>query len=118
MNGSPLEGAIVTFAPTDNTGHAGVGQTDAKGKYALQTMEGAPGAGTTPGEYIVTISKRGNRSTGRFVEDVGPDGQKFTVEITEGFDAVPVKFTKPETTPFKETVEAGKKNVFNFDVSD
>ena len=113
MNGSPLAGATVTFLP-DGTGNTAVGTTDASGKYTLQTMLGAADAGTTPGDYVVTISKKENRPTGQqeWSESAGE-----MVDIMSAHEQVPAKFTNKSSTPLKATVVAGQANSFDFDVS-
>ena len=113
MNGSPLVGAMVTFLPVDS-GNTAIGTTDANGKYTLQTLLGAADAGTTPGDYIVTISKKENRSTGQqeWSESAGE-----MVDIMSAHEQVPEKFTNKSSTPLKATVVAGQANSFDFDVS-
>lgn len=54
-NGSPLDGATVTFKPVSTDGKAAFGKTDAEGKFSLTTFEGGDGA--IPGEYNVTVVK-------------------------------------------------------------
>ena len=113
MNGSPLVGAMVSFLPVDS-GNSAIGTTDATGKYTLQTLLGAADAGTTPGDYIVTISKKENRPTGQqeWSESAGA-----MEDIMAGHELVPAKFTSKSSTPLKATVVGGQANSFDFDVS-
>ena len=55
----------------------------------LQTLQGAPGAGTTPGEYKVTVSKVKMVPTGR--TRVTPEGVKEKVEEPE--EALPLQYS-------------------------
>ena len=60
LDGTPVEGALVTFIPV-SPGEARVaaGTTDVKGRYTLTVAEGGrAGRGTTVGEYKVTVAKR------------------------------------------------------------
>ncbi len=57
LGGEPLPGALVTFLPTDSTQGIGAeARTGPDGVYRLIDRRGA--AGTLPGTYKVTISKR------------------------------------------------------------
>lgn len=54
LDGTPVEGAVVTFSP-DGEGHAAAGITDAAGVYVLTTQ--VKGDGAVPGSYQVIVSK-------------------------------------------------------------
>lgn len=53
VDGQPLEGAVVTFLPTDQQGSLTVAETNADGNYMLK-YQGMPG--TASGSYKVGIS--------------------------------------------------------------
>jgi hypothetical protein len=55
LDGQPVEGASVVFAPSGGGGQAASGVTDSSGKYELTTVD--PNDGALPGSYIVMISK-------------------------------------------------------------
>lgn len=113
LSGAPVEGANVMFSPvTQGQGAPAYGRTDAQGHYKLQTHQGAVDAGTTPGEYKVTVSKIETVGTGKFATT--PEGTKE--EVTESKDALPMKYKSDKDTPLRATVEAGKTNVFDFDL--
>jgi len=114
MDGAPLAGASVTFSPVDDKGSVAVGTTDANGKYTLQTLLGAADAGTTPGDYIVTVAKKVNEPTGK--QEMSSSEGKM-VDIMLARELVPVKFTAKKSTPLKATVVSGQANSFDFDVS-
>lgn len=52
--GSPVEGAMVIFAP-EGEGRASSGMTDANGRFALTTLRANDGV--LPGKYRVTVAK-------------------------------------------------------------
>ena len=115
LDGAPLDGATVSFAPkVSGQGAVGFGRTNEKGRYVLQTMSGHPDAGTLPGEYAVTVKKYKLVPTGRMVHD------SETGEMVAEMDSV---FIFPEMavyadaakTPFSATVVKGQ-NRFDFDV--
>ena len=57
LGGQPLEGATVTFQPTEDGGAPSAGQTDAKGRYTLMFTFDTPGV--QPGEHSVSIETAG-----------------------------------------------------------
>ncbi|MDR2116202.1 MAG: carboxypeptidase-like regulatory domain-containing protein, partial [Planctomycetaceae bacterium] len=58
FNGSPVEGARLTFFPLDDSGISATGFTDAQGKYSLTATNSlVGGTGTKPGQYRVIIKK-------------------------------------------------------------
>jgi len=113
-NGSPVEGASVTFTPADTSGSTAGGRTDAAGKYTLMTSFGANGA--EPGTYTVTISKREGVPTGRkILSSEGPDGAEVEVDEKVLRDMLPVQYGSAQTSPFKDIkVEAKSLNTFDF----
>jgi len=114
--GQPVEGANVMFTPVDNKsgGSPAVGITDKEGHYVLQTLQGKPGAGTTPGEYIVTVSKSESVPTGEKVTT--PEGK--TQEVVKSRDVLPQKYKSPTASPLRATVKDGQENKFDFDLTD
>ena len=114
--GSPVEGANVMFTPAAETGGStpAVAITDAKGHYELQTLRGEVGAGTTSGEYIVSVSKTEMVPTGETTTT--PEGK--TEKVMEGHDVLPEQYKSPKKSPLRATVEEGKPNEFNFDLTD
>lgn len=112
FNGEPIEGAKVVFSPVDTSqGKPAVGRTNEQGVYTLQTSEGNVGAGTTPGEYIVMISKVKMVGTGKFL--TGEEGKQ--VEETKPVSELPDKYSDRRKTELKATVVSGA-NTFDFDL--
>lgn len=109
--GAPLADATIGFSPkVAGTGDGGYARTDDKGFYQLQTAQGRVNAGTTPGEYYVTISKVDAVGTGVFkTDDTG-----FRSEVTKAVSAIPEKYGSA-AGELSATVVKGK-NVFDFDL--
>jgi hypothetical protein len=98
VDGSPLAGASVNFSPvTQSAGNPAYAITDQNGKYQLQTLLGKPGAGTTPGEYVVTISKSEMIPTGQKEKD--SDGNMVDVLVPKSL--IPAAYGSAEKSPFK-----------------
>jgi hypothetical protein len=56
LDGTPVEGAHVTFSPVDGKGRSASGGTSSGGKFELTTFKENDGA--LPGEYKVTVTYR------------------------------------------------------------
>jgi len=111
--GEPVVSASLAFSPVKaDEGHPAYGSTDKSGTYKIQTVLGAPGKGTTPGEYIVTISKSVGVPTGRFITD--PEGNRLEEVIPKS--ALPVIYRDGGTSPLRATVRSGGPNKFDFDL--
>ncbi|MDR1269157.1 MAG: carboxypeptidase-like regulatory domain-containing protein [Planctomycetaceae bacterium] len=116
FNGVPLIQANVKFFPVSSGEEAqpSYAITDDAGEYRLQTLYGAPNAGTTPGDYVVTITKAEMVSTGRKMRD----SEGVISEERKPKLVIPKNYTEIEKTPFKVTVVAHKKNIFDFELKD
>ncbi len=113
LGGVPVEGASVMFSPvTEGKGNPAYAKTDAQGHYQLQTQQGAAGAGTTPGKYRVTVSKVVMVATRKMTRT--PEGEAET--ITEPKEVLPLKYKFQKDSPLTAFVEAGKANVFDFNL--
>jgi len=96
MDGQPLDKANVSLVPVGE-GDLAYGQTDAQGICVIQTIQGAGGAGTTLGEYIITVRK------------AVPTGY---MQVEEH---VPALYRSETTSPLRLTVTPGR-NAFAFDL--
>ena len=113
FEGAPVEGATVSFEPTDSTGTSAGGTTDASGKYKLMASFG--GNGTTPGAYTVTVSKRESVATGRKVPITDENGREVMIDETVWKDLLPEQYASATRSPLKSiTVEAKKLNELDF----
>ena len=112
LKGEPVVGATVSFTPkVEGQGDGAYARTDDKGFYKLQTTQGRVDAGTTPGEYYVTISKVDMVGTGKFTTD--SEGNKK--EDQKPVSVIPEQYGTA-AGGLTATVEAKKGNVFNFDL--
>ena len=111
-NGEPLADATVKFIPTDATGSQSYGKTNEKGEYKLQTLLGAADAGTTPGEYKVTVDCIETYETGNMIQENGEEKPE-----TKARSIIPEQYNNAETSGLTATVVAGD-NTFNFDLTD
>ena len=109
FDGEPLPGASINFAPkTQGQGHTGYAITDASGRYQLQTLQGKADAGTTPGEYLVSVSK----------EEVDPaappPAQGYSAQTRS---VIPRRYTNPSSSGLTATVENKRSNEINFELT-
>ena len=112
--GEPLVGASVAFSPkVEGQGLPALGVTDSNGVYKLQTEKGRPYGGTTPGEYIVKVSKTEIVKTGRKVPGASGEPQ----EETRSVSSLPDKYASGSLTPLKFTVEK-KANTYDITIED
>ena len=113
LDDKPLAGANVGFTPKDGQGHPGYALTDENGKYVLQTLLGEANAGTTTGEYSVTVSKKETPETK--VAEYGSSSYSSMSGGAQPKETLPAVYTDPKTTPFSASVAKGK-NTFDFDL--
>jgi len=96
LDGSPLEGAVVTFNPTAEGGSPSSGTTDAGGAYELMFTYDKKGA--MPGDHSVRISK------------MAPSTGEGEGEIEgEDVESLPARYNT-ETT-LTATVESGGNSI-------
>ena len=114
LDGEPLPNATVYFTPAEGSSGASqsVGTTNEAGEYKLQTLLGAADAGTTPGEYKVTVDCVKSVPTGKMIQENGVEIEEMDVEYV-----LPQKFGNPETSGLTATVNPGD-NTINFDLTD
>lgn len=105
LDGKPLEGASIRFAPKSEKGfHGAVGQTDASGKYELHTDigNGESKDGIVPGDYIVYVSRM-----------VRSDGSLIPADANEppmmfgGRDTIPLKYSSKKGQISYHVMEKG-----------
>jgi hypothetical protein len=98
FQGKPVPKATVKFTPLNRP--AGAGETDAAGRFAVNTLK--PGDGAFQGACVVTVIPGAEFEEGSIAPKPRPD--------------IPEKYRDSSTTPFKADVVAGKENVFRFDM--
>ncbi len=125
LDGSPIEGAMVIYKPTDPSGRTASGTTDASGVYKLTTE--VNGDGALPGKYQVTVTKYEGQDLG-IPEEVDPDSEASLDAVygaldKQGADAgkaeslIAERFGKAETSGLEAEVKKGDANEHNFEVS-
>ena len=123
LDGTPVGGAIVTFAPS-GAGLGAAGTTDALGAYRLNALSARAGAGTMPGDYLVAIRKWE-------YPDPGPTPDPSNAAEYEKWQALSMKAARREptyitpqaygdaaTSGLKATVKKGRNTgeAFRFDL--
>ncbi len=131
LDGQPVEGANVAFAPKSADGKAAAGATDASGRFTLTTIEAGDGA--VPGSYGVTITKAAGQVSAP-AEDPRAMGGQMTPEQIEAAtkaaeaamsgeaqapveSAIPEKYASADTSGFTAEVKAGGDNDFKFEMT-
>ena len=129
VDGSPVEGATVTFYNQDSNGPGGSGVTDAAGAYVLtSSISTEGGRGVPPGNYKVTIVKRekvvdpdeeafekGEITYDELQERKAKRGTYAKVEI--GASLIPDRYMNINTTDLTATVtDDPKANVLDWNL--
>ncbi len=117
LNGSPVEGATVIFAPKTfgEKSASATAVTDATGKFKLTTS--APGDGAYPGDYMISVSKDRTEGIMSFEESkrraADPDGAgKEPVPEQSVVHELPVKYGDINSSGLAVTIpEGGDKNI-------
>jgi hypothetical protein len=114
MDGSPVEGAKVTFVNRDPEGRLAFGMTDSEGRFILRTyvhrneQPNLPPKeqpkGALPGEYDIVIVKHGPAPRG---PHIGP--------FSEGENLLPEKYSYVGSLEARVTEGEPNNFVFNLD---
>ena len=123
LNGQPVEGANVYFAPLAKPGalsaRAAYGITDSRGKFRLNTTPTCEGA--LAGNYSVGISK--TRSEGGASVDQGKtpyaqgkDPRSSASSAPKFVNDLPEQYRDPTKSGFKVEVKKGEANEFAFNL--
>jgi hypothetical protein len=111
LDGQPVEGASVSFAPQDDTGKPASGATDAQGRFKLSTA-GKPGAEN--GTYKVVVTKV---DTTAGTATLKPGDPEYTKMMAKGLpkpgpassptgpkSLLPAIYGSTDTTPLKQKI--------------
>jgi hypothetical protein len=110
LDGTPIGGAGVRFTPAnENSGRPAFGTSADNGIYTLTVLGGKPGEGTLPGDYIVTVDKVVEESTGRQEPDPNEPGQMREQKVAK--DLLPLKYKSAVSSPLKVTVVPGVNEI-------
>ena len=129
MDGKPLEGAEVVFAPQAvedqaSVGPASVGTTDASGKYVLVTTKGEEGAMVTDHVVAVSLNKISDSAISAKADQAFKDNPDITAdELRDVKDAArramitqtPIPAIYNQKSILKMKVEEATENA-NFDL--
>lgn len=117
VDGQPMAGINVTFNPASGNGISAGGITDANGKYTLTSGANTPGTGAVDGRFIPTFSKtetEAREPTASPEEEIA----KYGYAPPKTIYLIPEKYGDVKSCGFEAvTVEKGKPNVFDFDIS-
>jgi hypothetical protein len=102
LDGQPLEGVSITFVPK-SAGTSAYARSGTGGYYTLQTLQGAPGKGTTVGEYAVVVTKSEAVPSGETKKDsYGGEVLEMTSKAL-----LPEIYSSSDTTPLTFQVNTG-----------
>lgn len=114
-NGSPVEGAVVTFRDEGQAKPA-VGTTDSSGRFELTSYE--PGDGAAPGKYVVTIAKIVGGGPDQSDTSMEAAAERENVTPAEPEHLLPQRYASPLQSGLEETVTEGGPNDFKFELTD
>ena len=126
LDGSPVDGATVTFTPTWSEGRTAVGTTDSNGEFTLTTAGVGPGA--MPGSYKVAVSKTTTVSADSSSATSEEEGMKEIEKMMQGGsevgpaapleskDELPAEYSSPDTSGFTAEVKESGENNFVFEL--
>lgn len=101
LDGKPIEGAAVLFAPREG-GRPAIGRTDERGDFRLQTVTSDDGA--LRGEHVVTVTLQ--ETLGVTADPDGLSGEVAPGGIQVRW-IVPERYANPNTSNLAVTVEPG-----------
>ncbi len=126
MDGAPLAGATVSFAPTQKGQPTAIGRSDQEGKITLTTYE--YGDGAAEGKFNVVVRKSAPAAAADTSGDddghgaayeaapIGHSAPKKGGAADDSNSLVPDIYTSSKTTLLKAEVTASGDNVFVFEI--
>lgn len=113
LDGSPVEGAVVTFHPQAK-GPSAIGKTDSQGQFTLVTT--AKASGVMPGDYKVSIAKE--RAEGGLTPQQAEEyfKQGKVAPTPKVIDELPVKYKNPASSGLTAKVAPSGTNDFSFEL--
>ena len=125
-NGSPVEGATVTFA-AGTSARSSSGVSDSSGKFKLTTFDSNDGAPV--GEYVVTIAKFDAEAGTDTAAGSSPEKMKEMMDKQKALMSgqtvadkpkakLPAKYADGKTSGETRKVVAGEANDFTFTLTD
>jgi len=113
--GELIDGATVTFLPVAEGGEPASGKTDTSGRFSLTSVRAIEGGrGVLPGEYHVTVSKREPPPP----MPEGAVSSSSAPPAPRAKELLPTKYLQPGTSDLRATVNQGRNDPFNFELTD
>lgn len=106
LDGAPVDGAAVVFAPEEGNRSA-TGLTDGAGKADMGTV--MPGDGVFPGSYQITVFKSIDDPNGK-AQASDEDAARGRYASAPQLYLVPKKYINPRTAKLSAVIEADKVN--------
>jgi hypothetical protein len=117
--GSPLIGAVVTFAPQENQ-PAAVGRTNDAGEFSLTTYGGNDGAAAGSFKVLVMLVESGGEATPQEAHSTDPGWVPPYAHSAQAAKAksnlLPAKYGDIDQTPLTATVDPTGTNQFTFEL--
>ncbi|PQO35831.1 hypothetical protein C5Y96_09285 [Blastopirellula marina] len=107
-NGSPVEGAMITFRPASEGIQGAFARTDAAGKFELSTSN-AGTSGVSPGNYLVTVTKTEVPQSTAASED--DPNYNPNAKPAEPKSLLPKKYASAKTSGLEFTVTDGSNEI-------
>ena len=111
LDGSPVEGALVTFIPAAADGKTATGYADNTGKYTLTSDGGVPQKGALEGEYKVTVVKKSVDKTEPRPKPSGRETSPPPAKKNTQTYITPKVYSDVKQTPLTATVKKGKNDI-------
>lgn len=108
LNGSPVEGAMVTFRPASEGTQGAFARTDEAGKYELSTSAVGT-SGVSPGKYVVTVTKVEVAQSSTASEE--DPGYNPNAKPAEAKSLLPKKYSNAKTSDLEFTVTEGNNEI-------
>jgi hypothetical protein len=115
-NGQPLANAVVGFVPAEGGGRGANGTTDKNGNYRLTTFQSDDGALVGKHRVVVGATEKSEKPKmpdGDVPQEGGMPGKQEPRKLLS-----PARYMNYDTSGLTADVVAGKKNVFDFDLTD
>jgi len=110
LDGEPVEGVSVMF------GSAGVGESDANGRYEL-VFQGGSDEGVPVGDYTVTCEKWVMPDGSLFKSSTGDGGEVISPEMADAKLAIPAAYRAEDTSRLTATVPAGGSDSIDIELA-
>lgn len=127
LDGEPVEGASIVFAPADGKTHAAKALSDSSGYFSLDAFPSKTGA--VPGDYKILVTKTMETKGGtpppdspaaKLSESAMKEGMAHAQEDSEEVhwvNVLPKKYNNPNTSGLKATIPEGGTSDLNLELT-